>query len=107
MPYPNPRTAPPNGPGTCPRCHRAVLWCITDANRRTIAVDPAGNQAVHIDPEGRYWTRQLSNARPAIEQREVRRRPHIATCPLPEPRRIPAPRIPRARLGVRPIRQQR
>lgn len=102
-PYRSPAS---NGPGHCPRCQQRVLWCLTDANRRTIPVDPAedptGNQAVRIDGEGRYWARQLSKARPAPEQREVLRRPHIATCPTPAPTPAPRPRLPRERRGTRP-----
>ncbi|MEU3256140.1 hypothetical protein [Streptomyces sp. NPDC006997] len=112
MPYPIPRPPAPNGPGTCPDCAARVLWCLTDANRRTIAVDvaedPTGNQAVRIDTEGRYWTRQLSTARPNVEQREVLRRPHIASCPTAHRRAAQTRRTPaRAHTGVRPVRWQR
>lgn len=113
MPYPPPRPPAPNGPGTCPDCHARVLWCLTDANRRTLAVDPAedptGNQAIRVDSEGTYWTRQLTKARPAVEQREVLRRPHIASCPY-APARLAAARrrtTGRTRTGVRPVRWQR
>lgn len=112
MPYPTPRPPAPNGAGRCPDCLRAVLWCLTTANRRTIAIDPpeddAGNQAIHIDTEGTYWARQLSTARPAIEQREVLRRPHVATCPIARTRAASRRRATgRARTGVRPVPWQR
>ena len=117
MPYPTPRSPAPNGVGRCPDCLRAVLWCLTEANRRAIAIDPAedptGNQAVRIDTEGRYWARQLSKARPNVEQREVLRRPHVASCPTALARaaaRAAAARrrtTGRARTGVRPVRWQR
>lgn len=112
MPYPTPRPPAPNGPGRCPDCNERVLWCITDANRRTIAVDPApdptGNQAVRIDTGGRYWTRQLKADRPHLEDREVRRRPHFASCATARRRAALRRRTPgRARTGVRPVRWQR
>jgi hypothetical protein len=91
------------GPGTCDRCGARVLWCLTDANRRAIAVDPAedatGNQAVRIDSSGLYWARQLTKARPVAEQREVLRRPHIASCTR-RPR--PTSSRPGRRAAVRP-----
>ncbi|MFE9923293.1 hypothetical protein ACFYQA_17410 [Streptomyces sp. NPDC005774] len=113
MPYPTPSPPASNGPGTCPHCLARVLWCLTDANRKPLAVDPAedttGNQAVRVDTEGTYWTRQLSKARPAVEQREVLRRPHFASCPTAQARAAAARRRTpgRARTGVRPVRWQR
>lgn len=112
MPYPPPRPAAANGPGTCPDCNARVLWCLTEANRRPLAVDPAedptGNQATRIDSSGIYWTRQLTKARPAVEQREVLRRPHIASCPTARRRATRSRRVPgRVRTGVRPVRWQR
>lgn len=112
MPYPTPRTPAPNGAGRCPDCLRAVLWCLTTTNRKTIAIDPpedpTGNQAIHIDPEGRYWARQLSAARPALEQREVLRRPHFASCPTARARAAAQRRTnSRTNTGVRPVRWQR
>ncbi|MFD9445488.1 hypothetical protein ACFWBR_42415 [Streptomyces sp. NPDC060006] len=112
MPYPSPRTAPRNGPGTCPRCLALVIWCTTDANRVPQAVDrkrdPEGNQAVRIDRVGRYLVRQLSNERPTLEGSETQHKPHIATCPIPAPRparkRLSATKV---RTGVRPVRWQR
>ncbi|MFJ6386426.1 hypothetical protein ACIQJT_02335 [Streptomyces sp. NPDC091972] len=109
-PYPIPRPPAPNGYGTCPDCHARVLYCLTDSNRRTIAVepeaDPTGNQAVRVDTQGLYWARQLSKARPAVEQREVLRRPHIASLTCPAALRARATRARRttgrARTGVRP-----
>lgn len=111
MPYP-PRTTTTNGLGRCPDCDRAVLWCTTTANRVPIAIDPpedpTGNQAIHVDAEGRYWARQLSQARPAVEIREVLRRPHIASCPAARARAASRRRTPgRIRTGVRPVRWQR
>lgn len=110
MPYPNPRPPAPNGPGTCPRCHEDVIWCLTTANRVAQMVDPerdpTGNTAVRIDHLGRYLARQLSRERPTPEAGENLHLPHIATCPSPPP---PKPRTPltRARTGVRPHRWQR
>jgi hypothetical protein len=114
MPYP-PRPPAPNGVGRCPDCDRAVLWCLTTANRVPIAIDPpedpTGNQAVRIDAEGRYWARQLSKARPAIEIREVLRRPHISSCPHALYTRTRAAQTrrttSRVRVGIRPVRWQR
>lgn len=110
-PYPS-RPPATNGPGRCPDCDRAVLWCTTTANRVPIAIDPAedatGNQAIRIDAEGRYWARQLSTARPAVEIREVLRRPHIASCPTARARAAARRRTTsRTRTGVRPVRWQR
>ncbi|MFM9563275.1 MULTISPECIES: hypothetical protein [Streptomyces] len=112
MPYPSPRPAPPNGPGTCPRCHEPVIWCVTDANRVLQAVDrdrdPEGNQAVRVDRVGRYLVRQLSKDRPSTEGSESLHQPHIATCPVPTPRparkRLSSARV---KTGVRPVRWQR
>lgn len=111
MPYPNQKPAPPNGPGTCPRCHQEVIWCVTDANRVPQAVDPArdpkGNQAVRIDRVGRYLVRQTSKERPTPEGSETLHQPHIATCPNPAPRparkRLSSARV---KTGVRPVRWQ-
>lgn len=111
MPYPNPRPPAPNGPGTCPRCFQAVIWCLTTANRKAQMVntdrDPAGNTAIRIDHVGRHLSRQLSKERPTPEAGEHLHIPHIATCPVPAPRQ--QPRIPtaRGRVGVRPHRWQR
>ncbi|MEY2249263.1 hypothetical protein AB8A21_41180 [Streptomyces sp. BF23-18] len=109
--YP-PRTKPRNGLGRCDDCDRAVLWCTTTANRVPIAIDPpedpTGNQAIRIDPEGRYWARQLTQARPAVETREVLRRPHIASCPIARSRAAARRRTTsRSRTGARPTRWQR
>lgn len=112
MPYPSPRPAPPNGPGDCPRCHEAVIWCVTDAHRVPQAVDPKphpeGNQAVRVDRVGRYLVRQLSNERPSLEGSEKLHMPHVATCPVPAPpparKRLSGAK---ARTGVRPVRWQR
>ncbi|MFI7137216.1 hypothetical protein ACIBQ5_05435 [Streptomyces massasporeus] len=112
MPNPIPRPPTPNGFGTCPDCGARVLWCLTEANRRTIAIDPAedptGNQAVHVDTGGRYWTRQLTKTRPALEQREVQRRPHFASCETARRRAAQQRRTPgRVRTGIRPHPWQR
>lgn len=86
-PYPSPAL---NGPGQCPDCRRPVLWTLTTANRRQMAVDrpvnPAGNIAVRTDTDGHVWSRQLSRARPKPEWDEALHMPHIATCPNRAPR---------------------
>lgn len=73
------------GFGTCDLCGRSVLYALTTRHRKIIAIDPpedpTGNQAVSVR-ESTYWTRQLSSDRPAAEEREVLRQPHIATCPV-------------------------
>jgi hypothetical protein len=107
-----PRTSPRLGLGRCDDCDRAVLWCLTTANRVPIAIDPAedptGNQAIRIDAEGRYWARQLTLARPAVEAREVLRRPHVASCPIARSRAAARRRTTsRSRTGARPTRWQR
>ncbi|GEC02977.1 hypothetical protein SSP24_06320 [Streptomyces spinoverrucosus] len=108
MPYPTPRPPAPNGPGHCPRCLRPVIWCVT-SHQNTQAVDrdrnEDGNQAVRQDHTGRWLVRQLTRERPTPEAGENLHMPHVATCPVPAPRRAPAPRVPRGRLGVRPIRR--
>lgn len=111
MPYPT-RTPATNGLGRCDDCGRAVLWCTTTANRVPIAIDPpedaTGNQAIRIDPQGTYWARQLTKARPAVEIREVLRRPHFSSCPAARARAASRRRTTsRARTGVRPVRWQR
>ncbi|MFE2046698.1 hypothetical protein ACFXAZ_38465 [Streptomyces sp. NPDC059477] len=110
--YPTPRPPATNGYGTCPDCHARILWCLTDANRKPIAVepdpDPTGNQAIRVDTNGTYWARQLTNARPALEQREVLRRPHLASRTCPAARRARATRTTsHTHTGVRPVRWQR
>lgn len=111
MPYPTPRPPAPNGPGHCPRCRRPVIWTLTAENRVTRAVnpdrDPDGNQAVHQNRAGRWISRQLTRDRPTPEGSESLHVPHVATCPVPAPRRAATPPIARGRLGVRPARWQR
>lgn len=106
MPYPAPRPAPPNGPGTCPRCASPVIWCLTDKNKSLLAVNPDrnpdGNQAVHQDVTGRWRTRQLTKDRPTPEAAEALHVPHIATCPVPATPRTARQGAPRQRQGVRP-----
>jgi hypothetical protein len=86
---PYPRTAR-NGPGYCDSCRAPVLWTLTTASRREMAVDRPvnadGNQAVRTDPDGVVWTRQLTRARPRPEWDEALHMPHIATCPNAAPR---------------------
>ncbi|MDQ0829517.1 hypothetical protein QF032_001361 [Streptomyces achromogenes] len=115
MPYPT-RPAPPNGPGTCPRCDEAVIWCITTANKVPIAVDPdrdpRGNQAVHQDRTGRWIARQLTKDRATPEGAEALYVPHVVTCPVArataDRTRAAARRrtTSRATTGVRPVRWQ-
>jgi hypothetical protein len=102
----------PNGPGSCPRCLAAVLWCLTEANRVPQAIDAArdsaGNQAVRIDHLGRYLVRQLTRDRSSTEGSESLHKPHVATCAAPAPRsaqrRLSSARV---NVGVRPVRWQR
>lgn len=93
MPRPYPRPTR-NGPGTCDHCHAPVLWTLTTASRREMAVDhpvdPHGNQAVRTDTDGQLWTRQLTRARPRPEWDEALHLPHISTCQ----NRPPTPRRP-------------
>lgn len=115
MPYP-PRP-PTTGAGRCPDCDRAVLWCTTTANRVPIAIDPrpdpTGNQAIRIDTQGIYWARQLTKSRPAVEQRETLRRPHISSCPIARARAAARSQAAarrrttsRTTTGTRPVRWQ-
>ncbi|MGW1035036.1 hypothetical protein ACWD4Z_22970 [Streptomyces antibioticus] len=107
------------GYGTCGDCGRRVLWCLTTANRRRIAIDPpedpGGNQAISVK-DSTYWARQLSAARPNVEEREVLRRPHVATCPIARAAAASRARAKaaarrrttsRATTGTRPVRWQR
>lgn len=112
MPY-SPRPAPPNGPGHCPRCQEAVIWCL-NANGRTQAinrnrVEEWGNQAVRQDQAGRWHVRQLTKERPTLEGSEALHYPHAATCTNPAPRPPATRRLSSAkvRVGVRPVRWQR
>lgn len=104
MPYPPPRPPAPNGPNYCPRCHQAVIWCVT-AHQKAQMVDhdpnAEGNQAVRQDHTGRWLVRQLSGERPTPEGAEKLHMPHQATCPVPAPR-APRPAAGRDRRGVRP-----
>ncbi|MCX4661482.1 hypothetical protein [Streptomyces uncialis] len=79
------RPAPPNGPGHCPRCLNAVIWCLTDTNRLAQPVnpgrDPRGNTAIRQDVTGRWRSRGLTRERPTPEHAEVLHIPHAATCP--------------------------
>ncbi|MBP5890625.1 hypothetical protein [Streptomyces scabiei] len=113
MPYQNPRSAPQNGPGECPRCHAPVIFCL-NANGITQAinrhrVEEWGNQAVRQDQAGRWLVRQLSGDRPTLEGSEALHYPHAPTCTNPAPRASTARRLSSAKVrqGVRPIRQQR
>ncbi|MFI6337815.1 hypothetical protein [Streptomyces sp. NPDC050535] len=109
MPYTRP--TPPNGPGRCPRCDAAVLWCL-NSNKNTQAINAQrvgyGNQAVRQDVAGRWHVRQLTKARPSLEGSEALHYPHAPTCtaapPVQTPRRLSATRV---RSGVRPVRWQR
>ncbi|MDX3629026.1 hypothetical protein PV728_01615 [Streptomyces europaeiscabiei] len=113
MPYQNPRPAPRNGPGTCPRCGEPVIWCL-NAKGNTQAINAQrvvdyGNQAVRQDSAGRYHVRQLGKDRPTLEGSEALHYPHAATCtnPAPKPpatRRLSSAKV---RVGVRPSRWQR
>ncbi|MGW0599937.1 hypothetical protein ACWD11_22675 [Streptomyces sp. NPDC002776] len=108
--YPIPDRRTTTGYGTCDDCGRSVLYALTTKHRKIIPIDPPedpkGNQAVSVR-ESVYWTRQLSSDRPRPEEREVLRRPHIATCPVALARARARRTTPRARTGVRPVRWQR
>jgi hypothetical protein len=93
-----PWTPPPTGPGRCSLCQARVIWTLTTANRKPLAVNPAhddtGNQAVWTDSEGEVRSRQLSSDRPNVEIGEVLHRPHVASCTArtagsSQPRRAP------------------
>lgn len=108
--YESPTRRTTTGYGTCDDCGRSVLYALTTKHRRIIAIDPAedptGNQAISVR-ESIYWTRQLSGDRPAAEEREVLRKPHVASCPVARARvrrRAAAARrtAGRALTGVRP-----
>lgn len=104
MPSPYARPAPPNGPGACPRCQAAVIWCL-NANRITQAINSQrvdyGNQAVRQDSAGRWHVRQLNKDRPTLEGSEALHYPHAPTCPNPAPR-PPRPAGNGGRRGIRP-----
>ena len=112
MPYQNPRPAPLNGPGECPRCHAAVIFCL-NAKGNLQAVNRErrdyGNQAVRQDQAGRWHVRQLGKDRPTLEGSEALHWPHAATCTNPAPKPPAARRLSstRVRVGVRPVRWQR
>ncbi|WP_086746087.1 hypothetical protein [Streptomyces scabiei] len=115
MPYsPPPRPAPRNGPGTCPHCQAAVIFCL-NANGITQAINAQrdteyGNQAVRRDVTGRWHVRQLGGDRKTLEGSEALHYPHAPTCTNPPPKPSPAARrlsSAKVRQGVRPIRQQR
>lgn len=112
MPYPNQKPAPPNGPGTCARCHADVVFCL-NANGNTQAINRErvdyGNQAVRQDQTGRWHVRQLTRDRSTLEGSEALHYPHAPTCSSPAPR-APAQRrlsASRVTVGVRPVRWQR
>lgn len=111
MPYNTPRPAPRNGPGTCPRCHAQVIFCLNaGGNTQMINRERVdyGNQAVRQDQTGRWHVRQLTRERPTLEGSEALHYPHAPTCPVPAPR--PATRrlsSAKVRVGVRPVRWQR
>lgn len=99
------------GFGACDDCGRNVLYALTTAHRKIIAIDPpedpAGNQAVSVR-DTVYWTRQLTRERPRAEEREVLRKPHVASCPVARARAAARRRTTaRARIGVRPVPWQR
>ncbi|MFJ9243781.1 hypothetical protein [Streptomyces sp. NPDC101776] len=112
-PSPTPRRTT-TGYGRCDDCGRSVLYALTTAHRKIIAIDPAedpkGNQATSIR-DTIHWTRQLSSERPAAEEREVLRKPHVSSCPIALARAAAAKRAKaatarrttgRAHTGVRP-----
>lgn len=108
--YESPTRRTTTGYGTCDDCGIRVLYALTTKHRKIIPLDPRedpdGNQAVSVR-ESIYWTRQLSNDRPAAEEREVLRKPHVSSCPVARARvrrRAAAARrtAGRALTGVRP-----
>jgi hypothetical protein len=110
VPYQNPRPAPRNGPGTCPRCGADVIWCL-NANGITQPVNRQrvdyGNQAVRVDVAGRWHVRQLGGDRRTLEGSEALHYPHAATCTNPAPRPTRRLSAAKVRVGVRPVRRQR
>ncbi|MEV0112335.1 hypothetical protein AB0H77_03625 [Streptomyces sp. NPDC050844] len=112
MPHPSPRPAPPNGPGTCPRCLSKVIWCLNaNGNLQPINAQRVeyGNQAVRQTETGQWRVRQLTKDRPSLEGSEALHYPHAPTCSAPAPstrtpRRLSAAKV---RTGVRPVRWQR
>lgn len=112
MPYQNPRPAPRNGPGLCPRCRADVVFCL-NARGRTQAINRErrdyGNQAVRQDSAGRWHVRQLTRERPTLEGSEALHYPHAPTCANPAPKAPAKQRLSASRVtvGVRPVRWQR
>lgn len=113
MPYQNPRPTPRNGPGRCPHCGDAVIFCL-NANGNTQMINAQrvpdyGNQAVRQDSVGRYHVRQLAKDRSTLEGSEALHYPHAPTCSNPPPKQPAARRLSSAkvRVGVRPVRWQR
>ncbi|MDF2710676.1 MAG: hypothetical protein K0R62_6328 [Nonomuraea muscovyensis] len=81
-----------HGTTTCPSCHDAIRWAITERGRRqpvNAAPDNKGNLAVYTDGTGTLRARVLTKDRPALEHHEWRAMPHVATCVGPAPRVIP------------------
>ena len=83
----------PGRPPYCDDCWQPVIWALTAANGKWIALDPEpnpeGNQAVYADQARTLRTRQLGkNSEPLGYER--RHMPHVATCP----KRRQAPPVP-------------
>ncbi len=104
MPYQNPRPAPRNGPGNCPRCGAPVIYCL-NANGNTQAINRErrdyGNQAVRQDQAGRWHVRQLTKERSTLEGSEALHYPH------PPPSTNPPPRPTKARQSAAKVRLHR
>ena len=75
-------------PPTCDLCRQPVVWAVTAANSRHIALDPDpdpdGNQAAYRDHTQTMRTRQLRAGEDplAFERRYM---PHVATCGAQRP----------------------
>jgi hypothetical protein len=67
----------------CRDCKEAVVWAVTAANNKRLALnpdpDPAGNQAAYRDHTETFRTRQLGD-KEEPQGFERRYMPHIATC---------------------------
>lgn len=91
---------------TCGTCGKPVIWALTAANRKWLALDPApspdGNQAAYRDGTGGWVTRQLKDDEQPYGY-ERRLMPHLATCKAKQSPATPPPLPP----NVIPINSKR